>query len=65
MLLMHMLQFTLWMNPGPCYQTLDELSFNLGSLSMAEMILIDLNGLISIEIFRDEAAKVLLRGPIK
>mgnify|MGYP000451091564 CR=1 FL=1 len=60
MVMMHILQFTLWMNPGPCYETLAELSFDLGNLSMAEMLLIDLNGLISVELFRDEATRILL-----
>ena len=60
LLLMHSLQWTLWKNPGPCYSTFPELSFPPATISVAEMVLMDINGLISIHSFRSCAKRVLL-----
>ena len=60
MIILHVLQGALWMNPGPCFDTIAEITINLPQITLSQSLLIDINGLISIKFIR-EFLKVILR----
>ena len=59
--LMHLLQAALWFDPGPCYGLFDEKQIGIPPISVAEILILDFNAVVSSGKFRKSMIAVLLQ----